>query len=83
DNGYPMQARLKVITASHPEPVLQNHGPAAGEAWLEPRLLALLGASLGDELELGDKSYRVTGEIMEESDRGGGLYSLSPRMMVH
>ncbi|MFK4752655.1 ABC transporter permease [Oceanobacter antarcticus] len=83
DNGYPMQARLQVITAGNQLPVLQQHGPAAGEAWVEPRLLALLDAALGDELELGDKRYRVTGEITEESDRGGGFYSLSPRMMVH
>ncbi|WP_221797651.1 ABC transporter permease [Oceanobacter mangrovi] len=83
DSGYPMQARLNVIVAGQQQPALQNHGPARGEAWVEPRLLALLNASVGDEVELGQRRFRVTGEITEESDRGGGFYSLSPRMMVN
>ncbi|WP_051219069.1 ABC transporter permease [Oceanobacter kriegii] len=83
DDNYPMQARLNVITEGNQQPQLQNHGPARGEAWVEPRLLALLNASVGDNIELGDSVFRVTGEITEESDRGGGFYSLSPRMMVH
>jgi putative ABC transport system permease protein len=83
DDGYPMKARLSVIRPGQSQSVLQTSGPAPGETWVESRLLALLGAHLGDLLELGDQTFRISGEITEESDRGGGFYALSPRMMVH
>lgn len=93
DDGYPMKATLTLLpsvdsspaslTAVDSKPLRQSSGPASGEAWVEPRLLALLEAAVGDTVKLGGKSFRVTGVIAEESDRGGGFYSLSPRMMVH
>lgn len=83
DAGYPLKARLLLLTPGATEPVLQSSGPGSGEAWVEPRLLALLNAKVGDALELGDRQFQVTGEILEESDRGGGFTALSPRMMVH
>lgn len=86
DAGYPMKATLKLLPddqSTAQQPLQQTHGPAVGEAWVEPRLLALLGVNPGDDVRLGGKPFRVTGVIAEESDRGGGFYSLSPRMMVH
>ena len=86
DNGYPMKATLTLMPdqqAAEQAPIPQTQGPKSGEAWVEPRLLALVQAELGDELRLGGQPFRVTGIIAEESDRGGGFYSLSPRMMVH
>ncbi|MGB1090554.1 MAG: ABC transporter permease [Oceanobacter sp.] len=82
-DGYPLRSRLSTITQEQSSPLLQQSGPEPGNAWVESRVLALLGMSLGDTLNLGGESYRVTAEIVEETDRGGGFYSLSPRVMVH
>ena len=43
------------LTLENPqgEPIAQTTGPVAGEVWAEPRLLALLNASVGDVLEVG------------------------------
>ena len=83
DEHYPLRSVLRVTTVAGAEPQQMNHGPARGEAWVEPRLLALLGAKLGDQVEVGSLTLTLSGEIAEESDRGGNFYSLSPRLMMH
>ncbi|WP_430461271.1 ABC transporter permease [Thalassolituus sp. LLYu03] len=87
DAGYPLRSVLR-ISAQNDETSLAaaapiTHGPAAGEVWVEPRLLALLNAQPGDPVEVGTLTLRITGVVVEESDRGGNFYSLSPRLMMN
>ena len=81
--GYPLRSKLTLENPQGGEPLMQNSGPAVGEAWAEPRLLALLNASVGDVLDVGRSQLRLSGVIAEESDRGGGFYSFSPRLMMN
>jgi len=83
DEGYPLRGSLKVSTRLQQAGEAVTHGPAAGEVWVEPRLLALLGAKVGDQIDLGTGQFTVTGIITEESDRGGNFYNLSPRLMMN
>jgi putative ABC transport system permease protein len=78
DQGYP----LKGLLATKNNPALQQ-GPAIGKVWLEPRLLALLNAQLGDVIEVGAITLKVAAVIINESDRAGNFYSLSPRLMMN
>ncbi len=81
--GYPLRGYIR--TASEPFGVDAQVAdvPAAGEAWLEPRLFSLLGVAVGDQLMLGEKALTITRAITQETDRGGDFYSLSPRVMFN
>ena len=83
DDGYPLRGTLKVTQDAQQPGQAMSHGPLPGEVWVEPRLLALLGAAVGDPLELGTSVFTVSGIITEESDRGGNFYNLSPRLMMN
>lgn len=86
DDGYPLRGRLLVSDQAYKDEASQQlmlRGPQSGEVWVEPRLLALLNAEVGDQIELGDSDYRISAVILEESDRGGNFYTLSPRVMIH
>ncbi|MCD8522978.1 MAG: hypothetical protein LRY66_00720 [Saccharospirillaceae bacterium] len=85
DKGYPLRGILRIREQADDSAVTLDatQGPAAGEAWVEPRLLALLNARLGDEVELGTTRLRLSAVIVEESDRGGNFYNLSPRLMMN
>lgn len=87
DDGYPLRGRLAIskegYSATTGNELLASRGPQTGEVWVEPRLLALLDARVGDVLEVGDGEFVVSAVILEESDRGGNFYSLSPRLMMH
>jgi putative ABC transport system permease protein len=76
--GYPLKGQL----GSQQNSALQQ-GPAIGQVWLEPRLLALLNAELGDVIEVGAITLKVTAVLINESDRAGNFYSLSPRLMMN
>jgi putative ABC transport system permease protein len=78
DQGYPLKGQL----ATKQNPELQQ-GPTVGTVWLEPRLLALLNAQLGDVIEVGAITLEVAAVIINESDRAGNFYSLSPRLMMN
>lgn len=82
DAGYPLRSVLTVRGQEQTLAQPARQGPAPGEAWVEPRLLALLNIQLGDQVEVGTLTLTVRGEITEESDRGGNFYSLSPRLMM-
>src|SRR5271165_6204860 len=58
--GYPLRGELTVATQpfASGEPTLSI--PAAGEAWPDSRLAAMLGASVGAELLVGARTLRVT-----------------------
>ncbi|MFT7492295.1 MAG: putative ABC transport system permease protein [Pseudohongiellaceae bacterium] len=76
--GYPLKGQL----GSQQNPALQQ-GPAIGQVWLEPRLLALLNAELGNVIEVGAITLKITAVLINESDRAGNFYSLSPRVMMN
>ncbi len=85
DKGYPLRGILRIREQADDNGATLDvtQGPLPGEAWVEPRLLALLNAQLGDEVELGTTRLRLSAVIVEESDRGGNFYNLSPRLMMN
>ena len=49
---------------------------------MEPRMLVALGLAIGDRVELGYATVRVTRVIVAEPDRGADVFQLAPRMLV-
>lgn len=87
DDNYPLKGTLTTKVAgkgnSQIQEKIQKKGPNHGEVWLESRLLALLNAQIGDEIEVGAIKLKIATVISHESDRSGNFYSLSPRLMMH
>ncbi len=83
DDRYPLKGQLKVSDNRDSGILAVNQGPRAGELWLEPRVLESLQLAVGDPVELGTAVFTVGKLLMHEPDRGGGLFSLQPRAMMH
>ena len=86
--GETMQlASVKAVTAGYPFYGQLQLSPTGavkpGEIWLSPRLMALLQARLGDELELGEISLRVAGQLLQEPDESFSPFLLAPRALMH
>lgn len=76
DQAYPLRGRL--------EPQSDAAGrPAPGLVWLAPELARRIGSSPGDTIELGETRLRVGALIGREPDRGGDLFSIAPRLLMH
>ncbi|ACO78493.1 hypothetical protein AvCA_23050 [Azotobacter vinelandii CA] len=82
DSAYPLRGELKSAPAPY-QPDTPGPGPAPGEAWAETRLLAALSLEVGDSIEVGEKSLRLTRVLTQEPDRAGNFYSLTPRVLMH
>ncbi len=83
ESNYPLRGSMRSAPEPFGEDAVAKTGPLPGEAWLEPRLFALLGLNIGDTVTLGAKELKVTQAITLETDRGGDFYSLSPRLMFN
>ncbi len=83
DSAYPLLGQVQYRQSPN-GPLLQApHGPPAGEAWVEARVLQQLGIALGSVVELGDAELKVSAVLVAEPDRGAGSFSLGPRLLMH
>jgi putative ABC transport system permease protein len=57
--------------------------PNPGEVWAEPALLEALEVKPGMELQLGERTLRITEVLMSEPDRGAGFMNFAPRVMMN
>ncbi|MFD1218457.1 MULTISPECIES: ABC transporter permease [Microbulbifer] len=82
-DGYPLVGHLEMrAQADAPSKTVQQ-GPEPGNVWLEARLLPLMQLDIGEQLQLGDRSFNISGIIDHEPDRGANLFSMGARVMMH
>ena len=82
DEAYPLRGELKSAARPYAEEQ-PGGGPKSGEAWAEARLLTALDLKIGDEIDVGSKTVRITRVLTYEPDRAGNLYSLTPRVLIN
>ena len=80
--GYPLRGELRSAAEAY-GPEVAGGGPAPGEAWVESRLLAALNLKIGDSVDVGMKTLRLSRVLTYEPDRAGNFYSLTPRVMIN
>jgi len=80
-DGYPLRGRLRIadraLGKDRPAGL-----PAPNTAWVEPRLLSLLGVQPGATFSLGQAQLRIGAVLTHEPDRAWNLFRLAPRVMV-
>lgn len=81
-DGYPLRGQL-LVSRTASAAGTPGGAPPVGEAYADPRLLEALGLKLGDALEFGAGTLRVTGVLRAEPDASGELLQISPPLMVN
>jgi putative ABC transport system permease protein len=80
---YPLRGELRIADAPYGEDRVAQTIPAQGEVWVEPRLLQALNLQVGTQLQLGAKAFTITQVLVYEPDRGGDMFSVAPRVLMH
>ncbi|MGE0580850.1 MAG: ABC transporter permease [Steroidobacteraceae bacterium] len=57
--------------------------PQPGEVWAESRLLATLGAEVGDEVSIGAAMLRVGRALVTRPDQGSSFAELAPSLLMN
>ncbi|WP_369940174.1 ABC transporter permease [Xanthomonas medicagonis] len=82
-DGYPLRGELLVARDTAGAGGERAGAPPRGQAYADPRLLEALGLKLGDDLEFGAGTLRVTRVLRAEPDASGELMQLSPPLLVN
>ena len=84
-DAYPLRGQLLVADQPFTRGAPIVGGPAAGEVWVESRVMPALGAQIGDTVYVGEAALRVTRIIVQEPDRqqGGMMDNAGPRLMLN
>jgi putative ABC transport system permease protein len=82
DAAYPLRGELKSADAPY-QPETSGGEPGPGEAWAEARVLVALNLKVGDSIDVGSASLKLTRVLTYEPDRAGNFYSLTPRVMIN
>ncbi|MGD8803337.1 MAG: FtsX-like permease family protein, partial [Gammaproteobacteria bacterium] len=80
---YPLRGVLRVSDTAFGADEPTTGIPAAGDIWVEARLLQLLGIEVGDEVRLGNSAFTIRKVLRYEPDRAGDMFSVAPRVMMN
>ncbi|WP_431223394.1 putative ABC transporter permease subunit YbbP [Serratia sp. L9] len=84
----PQLANVKATDVAYPlygelETRPPNLRPEPGTVLVAPRLLALLDIKVGDNLEVGDTTLRIAGEVIQEPDSGFNPFQTAPSIIIN
>ena len=75
DERYPLYGTL----VTRPEHLRSQPGTVLAA----PRLLALLNLKVGDNLDVGDATLRIDGEVLQEPDSGFNPFQTAPAIVIN
>ena len=87
ESSYPLRGAVKRSTVpfatdeSDIESVMS--GPKPGDLWVDARLLPLLNIELGDTVDVGDGSFKVSHILIEEPDSGSSFSAYGARILMN
>ena len=81
--GYPLRGSLRVSRALDGNDQPTRDIPSRGEAWVDPQLLQAMALAPGDNLRLGESTFRIGRVIAVEPDRTAQFVNFAPRVMIN
>jgi putative ABC transport system permease protein len=82
DADYPLRGVVRIADRPFEPGVARPAQPPPGAIYVEPSLLPLLSASVGDSVQIGEASFRIAGIVAEEPGQLGGVFGLAPRVFM-
>lgn len=80
DSAYPLRGYLEVKEQFSDTAQKQTSGPSPGNAWVDQQVAHFRNET---SIALGQHSFKPNKILSLEPDRGGSLFNLAPRIMIH
>jgi putative ABC transport system permease protein len=80
---YPLRGKVGLADEAFGPATSVAAAPGPGEAWPESKLLATLGARVGDEISIGATNLRITRVLITRPDQGGNFSDLAPSVIIN
>ena len=82
DDNYPLKGSIKVTTQAFGVPQATDESPQQGEVWIDSRLFQLVKVELGESIDIGDASFKVTKVLSEIPDAGFSVFNTDPIVLM-
>ena len=80
---YPLRGTVRVTNVAFGAPLPTREIPAKGEVWPDSRLIAALGAQVGDSVSVGAATFRISRVLVSRPDQGTGFVELAPSLILN
>lgn len=81
-DGFPLRGSFRIGGADGIERDAEAV-PEPGTAWMSRAGADTLGASVGDTVFLGDRSFRLTALVLQEPDASIDYFNVAPKVFLH
>ncbi|MDC7808432.1 FtsX-like permease family protein [Luteimonas sp BLCC-B24] len=81
-DGFPLRGSFLIAGADGVERNAEAV-PEPGTAWMSRAGADTLGASVGDTVLLGDRSFRLTALVLQEPDASIDYFNVAPKVFLH
>ncbi|WP_286822920.1 ABC transporter permease, partial [Idiomarina sp. UBA1919] len=81
-DGYPLRGELEIADQPFGQGYVADGLPAEGEAWVASQLFQALQLDIGDDIEVGNSSFKVTKVVTYEPDVGFSVFTDSPNVLI-
>lgn len=83
EDAYPIRGRLRTSNSLFASETETTDVPQPGTVWVDARLLQILAIEVGDHINLGASRLQVERILTYEPDRGGDIFNIAPRLLMH
>lgn len=80
---YPLKGELEISQVAYGKGVKTQDMPSQGTIWLEPRVLNLLKAKVGDSIEFGEIELKVSGVIVSGPGQASEVFNVAPGVIIN
>tara|TARA_R110001632_G_scaffold44627_2_gene113421 strand:- start:6898 stop:9426 length:2529 start_codon:yes stop_codon:yes gene_type:complete len=80
--GYPLKGTVRVAEQPFAPGQAIKSLPKPGHAWIESRLFQNLDLTLGQDIEVGDKTFTVTKVLSDVPDAGFSVFGGDPKVLI-
>jgi len=80
---YPLRGRVQLSDEPFGEPKPAQGIPARDEVWPDSRLAAALGVSVGTQVNIGARTFRVSRILISRPDQGATFLELAPSLIMN
>jgi putative ABC transport system permease protein len=83
DGAYPLKGSVKLTDMPFGEGIATAESVPLGEVWVDSRLLQVLSVNIGDEVEVGEATLKVTQILSEIPDAGFSVFNTDPILLMN
>ncbi len=83
EDQYPLKGEVEISQAPFQAGEKIQGKPSTGELWVEPRVLSLLDAKVGDKVDFGNSQLLIAGVVVSGPGQASEVFNVAPGVIIN